>query len=133
MSTPKNPFYAPLPVTIVDSVTGVGVNIDSTGSLYTVDPINITTVNTGELSATTQVTVVAGILVYLDLLSPATGVSTIKIYDTAVGSLAAKIIFEASTSAGFNSISLDTHPRPYVNGLYAVLSGSATTFIIGHT
>ncbi len=68
-----------------------------------------------------------------EFLPPTTSTSTLKIYDSATATTSGKLLLASATvSAGQNSIYLNYGvPRVCNQGIYCVLSGSATTFVIG--
>lgn len=84
----------------------------------------------GEKNASAVIYAAPAILQSIDLLPPATGVATLKIYDhpsTASGTIIAELV----VAAGQNSASIHlATARRAVTGLYASLSGT-TTFVVG--
>lgn len=86
--------------------------------------------SSGEKSATAQITSTGGFLHGVELNPPASGLATLKIYDSnAAGTNS--LITTATTAAGLSSIYIEfPNPRACNSGVYAVLSGT-TTYVIG--
>lgn len=93
--------------------------------------IRPTATSSGEKSATAQIISLGGYLHGFELNPPATGLSTLKIYDSNNGSTD-KLITTATCAAGLNSIYVEFPTLRTTNlGIYAVLTGAATTYVIG--
>lgn len=86
--------------------------------------------SSGQLSATSQVTTIGAYLCGFELNPPATGLATLKIYDSnAAGTT--KLLSTATTAAGLASIYCEfPAPRTANSGIYAVLTGT-TTYAVG--
>ncbi len=88
--------------------------------------------SSGELSSSTQITVIGGYLHGFELNPPGTGIATLKIYDSDTGGTNL-LISTATTAYGLSSVYVEfPHPRVANKGIYAVLSGT-TTYSIGYS
>lgn len=86
--------------------------------------------SSGELSATQQVTTIGGHLHGFELNPPATGLATLKIYDSKAAGTSL-LLSTATTAAGLPSIYVEfPSPRTANSGIYAVLTGT-TTYSVG--
>lgn len=84
--------------------------------------------SSGEKSASAVIYARPAYLHGFEILPPATGVSTIKVYDSP-SSATGLIIASGTVAAGQNAIYLSfVCPRVCNNGVYAALTGSATTY-----
>lgn len=86
--------------------------------------------SSGERSATAQITVIGAHLCGFELNPPATGLATLKIYDSN-SSGTSLLLATATTAAGLASIYAEfPYPRIANQGIYAVLTGT-TTYSVG--
>lgn len=86
--------------------------------------------SSGEKSATSQVTSTGGYLHGFELNPPASGLATLKIYDSSSAGTSL-LLSTATTAAGLPSIYVEfPNPRTANSGIYAVLTGT-TTYSIG--
>lgn len=90
--------------------------------------------SSGEKSATAQVTTTGGFLHGFELNPPATGIGTLKIYDSRAASTSL-LISTATVAAGLPSVYVEfPHGRAANSGIYAVLSNTTadlSTYVIG--
>lgn len=86
--------------------------------------------SSGAKTADAVIYAAPAILQFIDIMPPAAGVATLKIYDhpsAASGTLLATV----EVAAGMNSVSVNlTTARRALTGLYADLTGT-TTYIVG--
>lgn len=86
--------------------------------------------SSGEKSATAQITATGSYLHGLELNPPASGLATLKIYDSNSAGTAS-LVATATTAAGLSSIYIEfPNPRSCNKGIYTVLTGT-TTYNIG--
>lgn len=86
--------------------------------------------SSGEKSATAQITTTGGYLHGFELNPPASGLATLKVYDSGSSSTT-NLIATATTAAGLPSIYVEfPAPRTANSGIYVVLSGT-TTYSVG--
>ena len=87
--------------------------------------------SSGEKSATAQITAIGAYLCGFELNPPDTGLATLKIYDSANAGTSL-LLATATVAAGLNSVYVEfPFPRTGNTGIYAVLTGAATTYSVG--